>query len=57
MKTALIRSKKNIRKIILLIDLISPIFLYQLLDSGKLLLSAVLFIAVILTRIIYVVIL
>jgi hypothetical protein len=56
MKPAIVAFKKNIRTITLLFDLISPILLYFFLNGGKLLLSAVLFVAVILIRIIYVVI-
>ena len=56
MKTAIVVFKKNIHTTTLLFDLISPVLLYILLNNGKPLLSAFLFITVILIRIIYVVI-
>jgi len=55
MKFAFVEFKKKIRTTTLLFDLISPILLYLLLKGGKPILSAALFIAVILIRIIYVV--
>lgn len=54
MRTAFVRPKKTIRKTILLVDLLSPILLYLLLNSGKRLLSMVLFITIILSKVIYV---
>jgi len=56
MKAVIVLFKKNIHTTTLLFDLISPILLYLLLNSGKSILSAVLFSVVILIRIIYVVI-
>lgn len=56
MKTAFLMPKKTIRKTILLVDLLSPKLLYLLLNSGKRLLSMVLFITIILIKVIYVVI-
>jgi len=54
MRTILLRAKKNIRKTIFLVDLLTPILLYILINYGKHFLSTVLFIAVILINIIYV---
>jgi len=54
MRTTLLKAKKNIRKTIFLVDLLTPILLYVLINCGKHFLSTVLFIAVILIRIIYV---
>lgn len=56
MKDPIAIFNKNIRSIAILFDLISPILLYLLLNSEKPILSAVVFIAVISVRIIYVVI-
>ena len=55
MNTFLDRFQKNIRTTALLFDLITPIILYFLLTSGRELLSAVVFIVVILIRVMYVV--
>jgi len=57
MRTILLGTKKGIRKTIFLVDLLTPILLYGLLNSGKHFLSTVLFITIILIRIIYVTIL
>ncbi len=56
MKDVIANFNKNIQSIAILFDLISPILLYLLLNSGKPILSAVVFIAVFSIRIIYVVI-
>ena len=56
MKNAFVEFKKKIRTTALLFDLISPLFLYLLLNSEKLILSTALFMTVILIKIIYVVI-